>query len=270
MNSKTRYRITLSYVGTRFCGWQKQPNRKVVSIQGCLETALKSITTQKVAVAGSGRTDAGVHALAQVAHFDLAPHRKGGQWETRVLQNGLNSKLPADIRILNCEISNHDFHAQKTAIQKQYAFYFAQGPSPLPFLEPYTWWIRDRLDDQAMNEAVKKIEGEHDFKVFQASGALLKTTVRKIVSASVERVSPVGFLTLPLEDHGVELVRLRLVGTGFLKQMVRSIAGTLLQVGDGRRDPNCLLELIQSKKRHEVGPTAPSKGLWLERVDYDN
>jgi tRNA pseudouridine38-40 synthase len=160
-----------------------------------------------------------------------------------------------------------EFHAQKSVLQKQYSYYFQQGPSSLPHFESYSWWIRKELQVQAMSEALRTLIGKQDYRAFQASGAKPGPTVREILEADVT-TEPLPFPSLyPLVD-GFALVRVRIVGTGFLKQMVRGIVGTLLQVGEGRRAGSILKEIQETQSRSLVGPTAPARGLWLERVWY--
>lgn len=265
---KFKYAMLLSYSGTNYCGWQLQKGSAASgqpSIQETLNHFLGLMTSQpRVSVVGSGRTDSGVHAAGQVAHFIL-----NREWEVRNLFNGMNSHLPPSIRILAVKRVPIEFHAQRDAQKKQYSFYFQQGPQAMPHLEHFSWWIRRRLDDQAMQQALAALVGEHDFKPFQSSGAEVRTTVRSILEARVTR-EPVLFPQAMAFAGGVplEMVRVRVVGTGFLKQMVRGIAGTLLQVGEGRRPATCMAEILEKQARNLVGPTAPGRGLWLEKVWY--
>lgn len=293
-----KYAALISYTGTHFCGWQKQREEVsglLPSIQETFENAVFKMTGERVSIVGSGRTDAGVHATGQVLHFRL----QNKEWEPEILKRGLNSllmqpqiilseeelalnpasKQPGLIRIQVAAVKAvaPEFHAQRSATQKQYSYYFQQGPCPLPFLEPYSWWIRKKLDISAMQSALNHLIGEHDFKVFQASGSKPDmSTVRTILEAQVEWIPPqwsfpgVTPVVQSLTDQQSEwgLVRVRLLGTGFLKQMVRSINGTLLQVGEGYRKPESFAELLVSRDRKQVGPTAPARALWLERVWY--
>ncbi len=266
-----KYVTLISYWGGDYCGWQKQKGSAAEgkdSIQLTLEKALHRITGEEVSWVGSGRTDSGVHALGQVAHFRL----KTREWDTGVLQRGLNGLLPMSIRILAVQRIAEDFHSQKSATQKQYSYYFQQGPCALSHLEPFSWWIRKELDLAAMSTAVRSLVGEHDYKPFQASGAKPGPTVRKILEAEVtlEPIPfPIGVLPLQFkETQRFGLVRVRVVGTGFLKQMVRGIAGTLLQVGERRRPATCMSEILETQDRLKVGPTAPARALWLEKVWY--
>jgi tRNA pseudouridine38-40 synthase len=166
-----------------------------------------------------------------------------------------------------------EFHAQRSAQKKQYSYYFQQGAASHAPVEPVSWWIHRRLDLEAMREAVRDLKGVHDFLPFQARGAVVKSTVREIVEAEIEwlpmPMAYPGAWVLPGHSGDFGFVRVRLVGTGFLKQMVRGIAGTLLEIGEGRRAPSSIREILQSQDRRLVGPTAPARALWLEQVWYE-
>ncbi|NDF14172.1 tRNA pseudouridine(38-40) synthase TruA [bacterium] len=265
-----KFALRISYLGKNYCGWQRQsPDVSkappLPSIQETVEQALSRMIGSPISLVGSGRTDAGVHALGQVAHFRL----DSGRFTTEILRKGLNSLLPQDIRVMQAFSVPEEFHAQRSAVKKQYSYYFFQGPGPLPQFMETSWWIRRTLDLQAMCEAIAHLRGEHDFKSFQASGANPgKTTVRRLLEAEVARLPLPDFPGQDLNERGYGMVRMRLVGTGFLKQMVRGIAGTLLQIGEGQRKPSEMKEVLESKSRSAVGPTAPAKGLTLERVWY--
>jgi tRNA pseudouridine38-40 synthase len=267
-----KYAALVSYVGTGFCGWQKQKGSAAEgapSIQQTIEAALSKMTSESVSIVGSGRTDSGVHAVGQVAHFVL----KEKEWDPKILQRGMNSILPISIRVLQVQEIDIEFHAQRSAEKKQYSYYFQQGPCAIPHLEPYSWWIHKRLDIEAMQRGINHLLGAHDFKPFQASGAKPGPTVREILEARVT-FEPVLFpatmtpISTPNWNGEIGFIRVRIMGTGFLKQMVRGIAGTLLQVGELRRDPDCFAEILKSGDRNQVGPTAPGRALWLERVWY--
>ena len=267
-----KFAARITYLGTRYCGWQKQHGSASLgdpSIQSCLEQVLESIVNEPVSVVASGRTDAGVHASGQVVHFVL----KQREWSSETLRRALNSRLPPSIRALKVEPVSMEFHAQRSALKKQYSYYFQQGAAPLASYEPLSWWIHRRLNQAAMSEALKALVGRHDFIPFQARGAKVSTTVREILEAEVEWVPlpqglPGGWvLAGPTGDFG--FVRVRLVGTGFLKQMVRGIAGTLLEIGEERRPIGSMQEILEKKERSLVGVTAPGRALWLEQVWYD-
>jgi tRNA pseudouridine38-40 synthase len=268
-----KYSVLFSYVGTDFCGWQKQKGSAAEgkpSIQRTIEQVLAKITNEAVIIVGSGRTDSGVHAVGQVAHFIL---RDTKVWETKNLRRGMNSILPLTIRAMDVREVEIDFHAQHSAEKKQYSYYFQQGASPVAHLAPFSRWIHKRLDVEAMNQGLKYLIGEHDFKPFQGAGSKPGSTVREILEAEVT-TEKVGFpMTLPTGGPGalsqeISLVRVRVLGTGFLKQMVRGIAGTLLQVGESRRPAECFRDILKSQNRDDVGPTAPARALWLEKVWY--
>lgn len=280
-----KYAVLLSYMGTNYWGWQKQKSSATKglkhssqespqkssqdspqdrskayksTLQQTLEEALGRMTGEVLSCVGSGRTDSGVHSIGQVAHFVL----KTKEWDPVILQRGLNGILPRSFRVMGIRKVSLDFHAQRSALKKQYSYYFQQGPCALPHLEPTSWWIQKRLNLDQMSKALEHLIGEHDFKPFQASGSKPGPTVRKILQAEVS----LDKIACPTRDFG--RVRVRIVGTGFLKQMVRGIAGTLLQVGEGRREPSCMQEILSSGSRTLVGPTAPARALWLEQVWY--
>jgi|GEM_PF-73627 len=265
--SMKKYAIQIAYDGTDFCGWQIQRGKGVhanlkPSIQGTLASAIKQMCGADVSVVGSGRTDAGVHASGQVAHVSLETDR----YPPGNLLKGLNGILPVSIQIHRLGQVADDFHAQRAALKKQYSFYFHQGPCHVPQLYPYTRWVRRPLDGEKMQEALQYLLGEHDFLPFRAAGAKDTGTVRTLYEAEVTRlaVPPPGCFD-PDEQF---LWRVRLVGSGFLKQMVRGIAGTLQQIGEGRRAPSDMRDILQTQDRQKVGPTAPARGLWLDRVWY--
>lgn len=269
-SEKRKYAALLSYQGTAYCGWQKQSGSAASggpSVQETFEKTLLRITSEeKISAVGSGRTDSGVHAAGQVVHFVL--QKKA--WDTGILRKALNSLLPQDIRALAVQEVPIEFHAQRSAEKKQYSYFFQQGPAAPAHLKPYSWWIQRRLDLPAMRQALSYLVGEHDFKPFQASGsAPMRTTVRTILEADLIE-QPAQWPSFTPIDGGeaVTLVRMRLVGTGFLKQMVRGIAGTLVQVGEGKRTAESVREILETGDRLKVGPTAPPRALWLERVWY--
>ena len=264
-----KYAALISYNGTRFCGWQTQrgpADHGEPSIQQTMQAALSEMTGEPVTLVASGRTDSGVHSMGQVAHFVLRQR----EWDTYILKRGMNSKLKPNIQVIDVQPVKIEFHAQRSAIRKQYSYYFQQGPCPLPHLDPFTWWLHRPLKLEAMQEAVGYLRGEHDFKAFQASGGKPgRSSVRTIFEAEAS-FEPVSF---PGQDmfqgtHRQGSIRIRLVGSGFLKQMVRGIAGTLHQIGEGRRPGSDIREIIESQDRSSVGMTAPARGLWLEKVWY--
>ncbi|MDF2378023.1 MAG: tRNA pseudouridine(38-40) synthase TruA, partial [Verrucomicrobiales bacterium] len=261
-----KYAMILAYNGTDFCGWQIQKgtgiheNRKP-SIEGTVTEAIRQLCGESSTVVSSGRTDAGVHASSQVAHFSLKAERPGAHFA-----DGLNAILPETIRVREIRRVPDSFSARRS-VQKQYSYYFQQGAAPLPHLRKQTFWNRYPLDAAVMNEAVQTLVGEHDFLGFCGAGAQVSSTVRTLHEASVKRI--------PIPEPGCfapesfSLVRIRLRGTGFLKQMVRNVAGTLRQIGEGRRPVADMASILASQDRKTAGPTAPPEGLWLDRVWYE-
>lgn len=260
-----KYRVVLSYLGSRYCGWQRQSGQKAHSIQETIETSIEKMTAERPSVVASGRTDAGVHASGQVAHFSF----NNKKWDPRILFKGLNSILPWDIRILDLTEADDQFHAQRSATMKQYSYYFQLGPCAVPQFANTTVWTPWDLDLRLMNEAVQALKGEHDFKPFQASGAAVRTTIRTIYEIEVVPCPLQKMMGFDVsEDERYRLARLRIIGSGFLKQMVRSIAGTAFEVGKQKRSTESFREILESRRRQDVGATAPGRGLWLERVWY--
>jgi tRNA pseudouridine38-40 synthase len=243
-----RFRITLAYDGTEFVGWQRQAAG--VSIQGLLEDALAELDEAAVTVLGAGRTDAGVHALGQVAAFTL----------TRAIAadavlRALNVRLPLSVRVLEAEEVPADFHPQFAATSKTYRYRIWNSDVVSPFERLYAWHVFGALDVAAMNQAARMLEGTHDFAAFQGTGSDVKTTERTVLSSLV------------LANHE-PVISYEVCGGGFLRHMVRAIVGTLVEIGRGRRPPEWIREVVASRKRSDAGVTAPASGLFLVRVDY--
>jgi tRNA pseudouridine38-40 synthase len=241
-------KLTIEYDGTEYLGWQSQPDGK--TIQGVLEETLKQITGERVHVIGSGRTDAGVHALAQVAHF-----KTESPIDLNSLQRALNSLLPKDILIKRVEEVDRDFHAQKKARSKVYEYRILNQPLRSVFHRQYSWHLPQKLDEEAMSKAALFLIGEHDFSSFRSSGTPTKTPVRKVFRAEWKK------------DRG-GILRFEIEANGFLKQMVRTIVGTLVEVGKGKISPEEFKEILRCKDRKRAGPTAPPHGLFLKEVKY--
>jgi tRNA pseudouridine38-40 synthase len=251
------FKVTLSYDGTDFSGFQRQANAR--SVQAELEAALAPIERAPVTVAGAGRTDAGVHALGQVASFKLT----SGITENALFQ-ALNATLPEDVRVLSAEAAPPGFHARFSARSKVYRYRISNTRVMSPFQRRYAWHISRKLDLEAMRAAARELLGEHDFSSFQATGARnakkVKTSRRTLTHSEWTEESLAG---------GGRLLTYEIAGTGFLKYMVRNVIGTLVEVGDGRRTPKSIRDLVLSRNRASAGPTAPPSGLYLVRVDYD-
>ena len=246
------FKITLSYDGTEFSGFQRQANAR--SVQAEVEAALVPIEGTGVTIAGAGRTDSGVHALGQVASFRLASPIAAAD-----LLHALNARLPEDVRVLAAEEADHGFHARFSARSKVYRYRVSNTPVMSPFQRRFAWHISRRLDVDAMSAAAREVVGEHDFSCFQAKGGVRTST--RTVTRSFWTEEPLA--------GGGRLLTYEIGGTGFLKHMVRNIIGTLVEVGDGRRTPASIRELLVSGDRAAAGPTAPPVGLYLVRVDYD-
>ena len=243
-------KFTLQYDGTDYVGWQRQPNG--TSIQALLEDALEPIEGQPVTVHGAGRTDAGVHALGQVASATLS-----NRLEEPTLVRALNAVLPAAIRVLGVEVVDPAFHARFSARSKTYEYRIVNAPIVSAFLHRYAWHVPQPLDLDAMRTAAGPLVGRHDFAGFQGAGSSVSATERTI-------------LELDFEDGGgydLPLI-VRITGDGFLRHMVRNIVGTLVEVGTGRWDPWRLLAVLDSRDRTHAGPTAPAHGLFLTNVTY--
>jgi tRNA pseudouridine38-40 synthase len=241
------YRITLAYDGTNYRGWQVQPEQP--TIQGVLQECLAAMAGHPVNVVGAGRTDAGVHAHAQVAHFQLNP-----SIPTDGLLRGLNSLLPEDIRIREADPAPDGFHARYDARSKTYCYFLDRSRVASPFRSRFTHHYPHRLDAENMQRACKNFVGRRDFAAFCAAASEVKTTERE---CTVSRLS----------EEGNELVY-EIAANGFLHHMVRNIVGTLLEVGRGKLVPDDIENLIESRDRRLSGPTAPARGLHLMRVEY--
>ncbi len=242
-----KFKAVLAYDGTAYRGFQLQPGED--TIQARLESALFQMAKEPVRVTAAGRTDSGVHARAQVVHF-LLPL----PIPPRGVRDGLNSMLPEDIRIRAVEEADDDFHARFDARSKTYRYYLDRSKVPLPFRCRYTLHYPHAIDRRALDEGAARILGERDFAAFRASSCTARTTIRRCTQSA--------FL-----DEGVELVY-EIEANGFLHHMVRNIVGTLLEVGQGKREPSSIESLFASRQRDEAGPTAPAKGLHLIEVHY--
>ena len=243
-----RYLITFSYDGKNYSGYQKQPN--TTTIQETLETALTKINSnKKVFVSASGRTDAHVHALGQRAHFDLDV-----SIEPDNLKKALNSLLPDDIYVKNVEKVSNSFHARYDVKAKEYMYIINVGEYN-PIEHNYVYQYNKKLDIDAMRKALSYFIGKHDFRAFTKTNSAKEDCVRCIYEA-----------TISISD-GSHIV-INLLGTGFLRYMVRNIVGTLIEVGEGKREYDDILKILESKNRTKAGKTAPAEGLYLKNVFY--
>jgi len=252
-------KITLAYDGTRFVGWQRQAAGD--SVQGLIEAALARFEGAPVTVHGAGRTDAGVHALGQVASAVVTCAHGTG-----VLARGLNGQLPRDVRVLSVTDAPAGFHARFSARSKTYRYLLRNGAIGVPFERALVWHVGAPLDLERMNTAAGALAGTHDFSAFQSEGSGTATTTRTLRRSEVRVLPPP-----PHGLHGPEagiLIAYEVDGDGFLRHMVRAVVGTLVEVGRGRRSPDTMVALTAGAPRAQAGPTAPPHGLYLVRVDY--
>jgi tRNA pseudouridine38-40 synthase len=243
-------RVTVAYDGTGFVGWQRQAAGE--SIQGCLEDAVRALDEREVTVHGAGRTDAGVHALGQVASFTL---QRALPCETIV--RALNARLPDVIRVLDASVAPDDFHPRFSARRKTYRYRVWNAEVMDPFERRYAWHVSGALDVERMQAAAALLVGRHDFAAFQSAGSEVETTVRDIQLSAVS-AQPSALMVYEV------------VGSGFLRHMVRAIVGSLVEVGRGRHSAAWMAEVLESRDRAVAGPTAPAEGLFLVGVAYDD
>jgi len=243
-----RYRIDIAYDGTSYVGWQAQPDGGTVQQE--IERAIHEMTAERTRVHGSGRTDQGVHARRQVAHFDL--HK---DVPCASLTKGLNAVLPADIRASKTRKTDSSFHARKGVRCKEYRYFIWNGDVVPPFRRKYVTHVRRKLNAEAMQEAACVLVGRHDFGAFTANpNRKVESTVRTLVE-------------LKIVQHGSEIM-IRARGDGFLYKMVRSLAGCLIRVGEGALPAGKIGAILASRKRTARVPTAPPQGLFLWNVTY--
>lgn len=242
------YKLKISYDGSRYFGWEHQPDRE--TIQGKIETVLaRMVDKDMVDVIGAGRTDAGVHARAMIANVHLDT-----QMSPEEIRDYANRYLPDDIAILEVREAADRFHARYKAVGKTYRYTCFDGPVKPVFDRKYYTPLDQELDVEAMQEAAHFLEGKHDYKSFCGNSRMKKPTVRIVDTITVRRRKGYVYLTF----HG----------TGFLQNMVRIMSGTLIEVGLGRKRPEEVGEILEACDRKVAGPTAPAKGLCLLKVDY--
>ncbi len=241
-------KLTIEYDGKCYNGWQKQPDK--LNIQGEIEKAIYNITKEKVELIGSGRTDAGVHALGQVANF-----KTNSNIPIEKIPLAINSQLKSSIIIKSAEEVDERFHSRYNAKHKTYRYIINNSKTGTALYRNLQYCFPIKLDVEKMKEASKFFEGEHDFKAFKSSGTSAKNSVRTIYKAVVK-------------EEGENII-IELTGNGFLYNMVRIISGTLLDVGLGKINPSEIPDIINSKDRQRAGKTLPAHGLYLVEVLYD-
>jgi tRNA pseudouridine38-40 synthase len=245
-------KLTLAYDGTAYAGWQVQPGQR--TLQGTLEAALAKITRETIRVTGSGRTDAGVHALGQVVSFDTE-----SPLSADVFQRALNAELPDDMAVLAVAEAPAGFHAIRDAVRKRYRYLLHDGPVPDVFHRHWVWHYRQQLEAAAMHRAAQALLGKHDFRSFESAWGQRTTSVRTIFEISVAR----GLF------GDENLIAVEVEADGFLYNMVRAIVGTLVEVGRGTRPETWPAEVLAAQDRRAAGMTAPPQGLFLLRVEYN-
>lgn len=248
-------RLTLQYDGANYSGWQSQ--RSDITIQSVVETALAKLTGEKLKIVGSGRTDAGVHALMQVASFRTeSPH------PAATIRRALNALLPSDIRVVAAQEAPDDFNARYSSKGKVYFYLIANMDCVPPFINRFAWGVPYKLNVAEMIRASRHLIGKKDFRVFMGSGSEAKTTIRELTSLAVEHTAGIEFLGASIEGS---FIKITVAGDGFLRHMVRNIVGTLVEVGRGRIRAETLADLTD---RQAAGPKAPAHGLFLAKVLY--
>jgi tRNA pseudouridine38-40 synthase len=243
-----RYKLTIEYDGGLFVGWQRQGIGR--SVQEAIETAVAGFTKETVTLFGAGRTDAGVHALGQVAHLELAR-----DWPVDTVRDGLNAHLrPDPIAILKAEIAGEGFHARFSAVKRHYLYRINDRRAPLALDHGRVWHVAQKLDAGAMHRAAQALVGQHDFTTFRAADCQAKSPLKTLDRLDVSREG--------------EEIAIRAGARSFLHRQVRSMVGTLKKVGEGRWPEQAVGDALAARDRDRCGPVAPAHGLYLVAVDY--
>jgi len=247
-SEKKTFKLVIEYDGSRFHGWQRQKNDRTV--QETIEAALAVMTREPITLIGSGRTDAGVHALGQTASFTTA-----SRLDADAFFSGLNSLLPGDVVIRACEPMPDDFHARFAVKSKRYRYHILNTPVAPAVGRQFVWHIRKPLDTAAMQSAAQCLTGTHDFKAFEGTGSPRAHTIRQVTTSM-------------LNDSGSGNLAYDIAANGFLRFMVRNIVGTLVEVGLGKIPVTGIAGILRSRDRSRAGATAPPQGLFLMKVTY--
>jgi tRNA pseudouridine38-40 synthase len=253
-----KIKLLIEYDGTAYHGWQIQKNKQ--TIQNILEKTIQTITGEKSKVIGASRTDAGVHALGQVAAF-----KTQSMLDTETIRKALNATLPYDIRIHEVSEVDDVFHPRYDALNKSYIYIIANQRVTSAFLYRYTWTVQQTLERAFMREAARMLIGSHDFSSFQGARSNVKNPVREVFSLSIEDLKRIDFMTARFKGN---FIKIRIEANGFLRHMVRNIVGTLVEIGRGRIPPHETKDILESRDRRHAGPTAPAHGLFLEKIIY--
>lgn len=252
----------MQYDGTNYNGWQVQSctNLNIITIQGTLQDAIYKLTRQDCKVITAGRTDAGVHALSQIASFKTSSTLK-----PEVIQKALNANLPNDIRILGVIDKDIGFNPRFDAKSRTYCYFISNLTVVSPFLAKYSWNIPYDLDIDAMISAIKFLLGRHDFSSFRGSGCSAKSTIKTLLSISIEPLDKIDFMTFSLKGN---FIKITVEADSFLRHMVRNLVGTIFKIGRKRWKPEDMEKILLSKDRRLAGQTAPARGLFLEKINY--
>jgi tRNA pseudouridine38-40 synthase len=253
-----KIKLLLEYDGTAYQGWQLQ--KKGLTIQGIIEETIQRITEKQARVISASRTDAGVHALGQVIAF-----RTESFLNPETIKRAMNALLPGDIRVLNALRADDSFHPRHNVKRKSYFYIISNQRDSSAFLYRYIWLVPYPLNLTYMRKAARVLIGEHDFSSFRGTGSSTENNVRKIFSLKIEKIEKIEFMTSSIEG---KFVKIRIEADGFLRHMVRNIAGTLVDIGRGRILVSRMEEILKSRNRRLAGLTAPSNGLFLEKIVY--
>ena len=241
-----KFKLLLEYDGTAYQGWQVQENR--LTIQGVIEDRIFKITGEQSRVIGASRTDAGVHALGQVAAF-----RTESRFDPETIKKALNALLPQDIRVLDASEVDDLFNPRDSAVKKSYFYIIANQRESSAFIYRYAWLVQQQLNLKPMIDAAQVLIGTHDFSSFKGTGS------------NIKKFWEMDFMTSSIKG---EFIKIRIEANGFLRHMVRNIVGTLVEIGRGRFSADRIQEILKSHDRKLAGPTAPARGLFLERIVY--
>lgn len=256
MKTLRRIAILVEYDGTEFVGWQVQNNGR--SVQGVIESSIKEIFCETRRVVGAGRTDSGVHSIGQVAHFDLKHSIPIDR-----IADALNSKMPDDVQILDAREVHPDFHARRDAVKRTYSYYLIAG-SPKPVIDRNKIaWTPHNLDIAAMQKAAQYWIGKHDLSSFRAKKCQAESPIR-----SIERFEVSSMKNEILFTRKTEIIKFTIEARSFLHNQVRIMIGSLIEIGRGEKSIEWAEEILKAKNREISGPTAPAKGLVLEKVEY--
>jgi len=253
-----KVRLLLEYDGSSYRGWQIQTEG--LTIQGIIEDSVLRITGERSRVTGASRTDAGVHALGQVAVF-----RTGSGLDPATIKRALNAVLPRDIRVLETSVAEDSFRPGNDAVGKSYFYLIACYGESSAFLHRYAWHVPQKLDLPAMIRAAESLVGRHDFSSFMGAGSCIKDPVREIFSLRIEELEKIDFMTTGLKGC---FLKISMEADGFLRHMVRNIVGTLVETGRGRILPDEVKTILESRDRKCAGRTAPPNALFLEKIRY--